>query len=95
MVLAQHGIVGTSMATPMDVSYISDCVIMLRFFEAHGSVRRALSVMKKRTGAHETTIREFQIGPDRLRVGDALKDFQGVLTVLNQACGAPRDHCRR
>jgi KaiC/GvpD/RAD55 family RecA-like ATPase len=65
IVVAQHGIVGTHMATPLDVSYLADSVVLLRFFESHGKVRRALSVMKKRSGAHEQTIREFQIGPDR------------------------------
>ena len=88
IVLAQHGIVGMAMSTPMDVSYLSDCVVLLRFFEARGSVRRAISVVKKRTGTHENTIREFQIGPDRLRVGQALSEFQGVLTGVPQYIGA-------
>jgi circadian clock protein KaiC len=59
---------------------------MLRFFEASGAVRRAISVVKKRTGPHESTIREFRIGPHHLQVGKALADFDGVLT------GAPRYH---
>src|SRR5215813_2705546 len=80
MVVAQHGIVGSSMVTPLDVSYLADTVILLRFFEAAGVVRRAVSVMKRRAGPHESTIREFGIGPDRLRVGDPLSEFQGVLT---------------
>ena len=89
MVVAQHGIVGANMATPLDVSYLADSVVLLRFFESHGTVRRALSVMKKRTGPHEATIREFQIGPDRLHVGQALSEFQGVLTGIPQYLGAP------
>ena len=62
--------------------------MLLRFFEASGAVRRALSVVKKRTGRHESTIREFQIGPDRLRVGTALTEFEGVLTGVPRYTGA-------
>jgi circadian clock protein KaiC len=80
LVMAQQGILGAAMPVPLDISYVADTVVLLRFFEASGSVHRAISVVKKRTGAHETTIRELQIGPDRLRVGAALTHFQGVLT---------------
>jgi circadian clock protein KaiC len=86
-VVAQHGIIGTAMTVPVDVTYLADCVILLRFFEAHGEVRRALSVVKKRTGSHEATIREFQIGPDRLHLGGALTDFQGILTGVPSYTG--------
>jgi circadian clock protein KaiC len=89
IVVAQHGIVGSTMATPLDVSYLADTVVLLRFFEASGMVRRALSVMKKRSGTHEQTIREFQIGPDRLHVGKALAEFQGVLTGVPHYIGSP------
>jgi circadian clock protein KaiC len=85
--VAQHGIIGTTMATPLDLSYLADSILLLRFFEAHGAVRRAISVVKKRTGVHESTIRELEIGPDRLRVGAALTDFQGVLTGVPQYTG--------
>jgi circadian clock protein KaiC len=88
MVVAQHGIVGSNMATPIDVSYLADTVVLLRFFEAAGVVRRAVSVMKKRSGPHESTIREFQLGPERLRVGAALSEFQGVLTGVPHYIGA-------
>jgi circadian clock protein KaiC len=87
IIVAQHGIVGARMATPLDVSYLADSVVLLRFFEAHGLVRRALSVMKKRTGGHEATIRELRIGPDRLHVGEALSEFQGVLTGVPHFTG--------
>ena len=87
IIVAQHGIVGSNMQTPLDVSYLADAVVLLRFFESQGTVRRALSVMKKRTGPHESTIREFQIGPDRLHVGKALSDFQGVLTGIPHYLG--------
>ena len=95
MVVAQHGMVGTMMATPIDVSYLADTVILLRFFEARGAVRRAISVVKKRTGAHEPTIREFQIGPDGLRVGEALTEFQGVLTGVPHYIGGIRPAAER
>jgi circadian clock protein KaiC len=85
MVVAQHGMIG-SMQAPLDISYLADCVVMLRFFEAGGAVRRAISVVKKRSGPHESTIRELRVGPNRLHVGEALADFDGVLT------GIPRYH---
>lgn len=80
LIAAQHGIIGTNMAAPLDVSYLADCVIVLRYFEAAGAVRKAVSVMKKRTGSHETVIREFGIEDNRVRVGAPLTEFQGVLT---------------
>ena len=87
IVVAQHGIVGASMTTPLDVSYLADTVVLLRFFEASGTVRRAVSVMKRRAGPHESTIREYQIGPQQLHVGDPLSEFQGVLTGVPQYVG--------
>lgn len=87
IVTAQHGIVGSNMVTPLDVSYLADTVLLLRFFEAGGQVRRALSVMKKRTGMHESAIRELKLGPGRITVGDALTDFQGVLTGVPHYIG--------
>ena len=79
LVLAQHGLVGP-MQTPLDVSYLSDTVIMLRYFEAEGAVRRALSVVKKRSGAHEHAIREFRLAQGGLHVGPPLKHFRGIFT---------------
>ena len=87
VVVAQHGVVGTAMVTPIDVSYLADTVILLRFFEAFGEVRKAISVVKKRSGPHEATIRELRIGPGALRVGAALTEFQGVLTGVPQYVG--------
>jgi len=78
LTVAQHGLVG-DMHAPVDVTYLADTVILLRYFEALGRVRRAMSVIKKRTGAHEDTIREFTIGYGGLRLGAPLRDFQGVL----------------
>jgi circadian clock protein KaiC len=78
MTVAQHGLVG-DMQTPVDVTYLADTVILLRYFEAMGRVRRAVSVIKKRSGFHESTIREFQIGAAGLTLGEPLSAFKGVL----------------
>jgi len=80
LVLAQHGFLGSNMGTPVDVSYLADTVLMLRFFEAGGAVRRAVSVVKKRTGFHENTIREMRMSSAGITVGRPLADFHGVLT---------------
>jgi circadian clock protein KaiC len=87
LITAQHGMMGMQMGAPIDVSYLADCVILLRFFEANGSVRKAISVVKKRSGSHEMTIREFAIGPDRLHVGEPLNEFHGVMTGVPHYVG--------
>jgi circadian clock protein KaiC len=79
LVLAQHGLMGP-MQTPLDISYLSDAVLMLRYFEAGGRVRRAISVVKKRSGPHEDAIREFRLTGQGVTVGPPLTDFQGILT---------------
>lgn len=76
--VAQHGLVG-DMKSPVDVTYIADTVILLRYFEASGRVRRAVSVIKKRAGTHEDTIREYRIDNSGLKLGEPLSGFQGVL----------------
>lgn len=78
LTVAQHGLVG-DMKAPVDVTYLADTVILLRFFEALGRVRRAISVIKKRMGKHENTIREFQIDAHGISLGEALENFHGVL----------------
>jgi circadian clock protein KaiC len=78
MTVAQHGLVG-DMKAPIDVTYLADTVILLRYFESSGSVRRAISVIKKRTGNHEDTIREYRIDNRGLTIGAPLTEFQGVL----------------
>jgi circadian clock protein KaiC len=78
LTVAQHGLVG-EMKSPVDVTYLADTVILLRYFEALGKVRRAVSVIKKRAGRHETTIREYTIQNGGLTVGEPLSEFQGVL----------------
>lgn len=79
LVLAQHGLVG-KLESVVDLSYLSDNVVLLRFFEAAGELKRAMSIMKKRTGGHEATIREYRIDSLGVRVGNPLADFQGVLS---------------
>src|ERR687893_2670734 len=78
LTVAQHGLVG-DMKSPVDVTYLADTVVLLRYFEALGRVRRAISVVKKRTGAHEDTIREYQIGGSGITFGQPLEAFQGVM----------------
>jgi circadian clock protein KaiC len=88
LVAAQHGIIGATMPVPLDVSYLADAVVLFRFFEAGGEMRKAISVVKKRTGAHETAIRELVVGPGRIRVGEPLKAFHGIMTGVPQYHGA-------
>jgi circadian clock protein KaiC len=87
LTLAQHGMMGVGMSTPVDVSFLADAVILLRFFEAAGRVRQAVSVVKKRLGFHEHTLREMKIGPKGMEVGDVLEEFHGVLTGVPQYRG--------
>jgi len=79
LTLAQHGLVG-DMKAPVDITYIADTVILLRYFEAVGEVRRAISVIKKRFGSHQSSIREFRVGKGGIAVGEPLRGFQGILT---------------
>jgi circadian clock protein KaiC len=87
MTLAQQGLVGP-MGVPVDVSYLADTVILTRYFEARGSVRKAISIIKKRSGAHESTIRELQMTSSGVEIGEALDDFQGVLTGVPRFVGS-------
>jgi circadian clock protein KaiC len=86
MVMAQSGLVGAT-SSPVDVSYIADSVLLLRYFEAHGHVRKAVSVIKKRTGVHESTIRELTFDK-QIVIGEPLVDFRGVLTSVPEYHGA-------
>lgn len=102
MVLAQHGFIGQSTSPPVDVSYLADTVCLLRFFEAQGEVKQAISVLKNRSGDHERTIREFRLREGNILVGDPLSDFNGVLTgvpvftgqekLMNGSNHGPKDH---
>jgi circadian clock protein KaiC len=87
LAVAQHGILG-EMRQTIDVTYLADTVILLRFFEALGRVRRAISVLKKRTGAHESTIRELQINATGITLGQPLEEFHGVLRGVPIYTGA-------
>ena len=78
LTVAQHGVVG-DMQTPVDITYLADTVILLRYFEALGRVRRAISVVKKRTSAHEHTIREYRIDKRGITLGEPLVEFEGIL----------------
>jgi circadian clock protein KaiC len=88
LVMAQTGMVGT-MHSPVDISYIADNVVLLRYFEAGGRIRKAISVVKKRTGRHEDTIRELSLGSHGIEVGAPLTEFQGVLTGVPHFHGEP------
>lgn len=87
MILAQHGLVGV-MGTPIDVSYLADSVIITRYFEALGTIRKAISIIKKRSGVHEGAVRELEMGQGGVRIGPPLDEFQGVLTGVPSYLGA-------
>jgi circadian clock protein KaiC len=87
LTVAQHGLIG-DMKSPVDVTYLADTVLLLRYFEVLGRVRRAVSVLKKRTGAHENTIREFSIDSSGLKLGPPIEKFQGVLGGVLSYLGA-------
>ena len=89
VVLAQHGLMGP-MQSPVDMSYLSDSVIMLRYFEAGGRVRRAISVVKNRSGIHENTIREFRLTSDGVTAGPPLTDFSGIFSGTPTYVGGPK-----
>ena len=91
---AHQGLIGSPMITPVDASYLADAVILMRYFESQGEIRQAISVVKKRGGAHERTIREFRLGQGGIQVGPPLRDFRGVLTgvpIFEAAGGLQRE----
>jgi circadian clock protein KaiC len=79
LILGQHGLLG-NIEADIDMSYLSDAILLFRFFEATGSLKKAVSMVKSRTNAHELTIREFRLGPGGIEVGSELTDFEGVLS---------------
>jgi circadian clock protein KaiC len=89
LVVAQHGLLGSAMQSPIDASYLADTVILFRYYEFQGTLKRAISVVKKRSGMHEDLIREFRMTSGGLVIGDPLERFHGVLTgvpsILQQA----------
>jgi circadian clock protein KaiC len=80
LVYAQHGLLGHNMSTTVDISYLADAVILIRYYEAHGEVSKAISVIKKRSGPHETAIRRLRITTEGLKIGKPLREFRGVLS---------------
>ena len=86
MVVAQHGLIGPT-GGPVDVSYLADTVILTRFFEARGAMKKAISVIKKRSGAHEDTIRELRMSESGIVIGEPLHDFEGVMTGVPRMLG--------
>ena len=80
MVVAQHGLVGANMQTPIDTSYLADSVVLLRYFEYAGKVKKAISVVKKRSGAHEESIRELHFDENGIHLSEPLTQFRGILT---------------
>ena len=91
LISAQHGMMGQAMKTPVDTSYLADNVLLFRYFEAAGEIRQAISMVKKRTGAHERTIREFNLSSEGIKIGDPLRDFHGVLTGTPKYTGGGGD----
>lgn len=91
MTVAQQGVTGVAMNSPVDITYIADTVILFRYFEAGGAIRHAISVQKKRSGMHERSIRELTFRSGKLQIGPALSDFEGVLTGLPTFMGRRKD----
>ncbi|HEY2293291.1 MAG TPA: ATPase domain-containing protein [Thermoanaerobaculia bacterium] len=87
LIMAQSGLLGETLESPVDLSYLADTVVLLRYFEAFGEVRKAISLVKRRTGPHESTVRELRITSEGPRVGRELREFQGVLTGHLQYLG--------
>jgi circadian clock protein KaiC len=87
LTVAQHGLVAPQGESPVDLSYLADAVLLLRFFETGGQIRKALTAVKRRSGPHESTIRELLLGPGGPRVGPALSEFRGVLTGTPEYVG--------
>ena len=77
---AQHGLLGLHMHAPIEASHLADTVVMLRYFEARGEVRQAISILKKRGGVHERSIRDFSMSAEGIRAGAPLRDFRDILT---------------
>lgn len=92
MVLAQAGTIGSPLQSAVDVSYLADNILLLRYFEMQGEVRQAISTIKRRSGNHEHSIRELRLGPDRIYIGRPLRDFQGVLTGTPIFLGGPKEN---
>jgi circadian clock protein KaiC len=91
MILAQAGTIGFPLQSAVDVSYLADNILLLRYFENHGEVRQAISTIKRRSGNHEHTIRELRLAPGRIHIGRPLHEFQGVLTGTPTFLGGSKE----
>ena len=87
LIMAQFGILGTQMGSPVDVSYLADNVLLFRYFEMQGAVRQAISVVKRRSGPHERSIRELRFSANKIEVGASLREFEGILTGIPRFMG--------
>ncbi len=94
LTLAQHGIVGSDMFSPIDISYLADSVVLFRYFEFNGEIKKAISVVKKRSGVHERIIRELTLANNHIRVGQPLSQFEGILTGVPTFTGDRADLAR-
>ncbi|MGB3767672.1 MAG: ATPase domain-containing protein [Phormidesmis sp.] len=94
LVVAQHGVIGPSLEETVDISYLADTVLLLRHFEAKGAIRQAVSVYKKRYGAHEKQIREVRLRPGSIQIGESLSQFSGILSGTPQYTGEGKDLLR-
>jgi circadian clock protein KaiC len=97
LTMAQSGMIGSNMRSPVDLSYLADTIVVFRYFESAGSLRKAISVMKKRSGPHEDAIREIELGSSGFRVGKVLRNLHGILTgtprpTLPETGASPSDH---
>jgi circadian clock protein KaiC len=93
VIVAQHGLI-QNMQSPVDMTYLADTVVLFRFFESRGEVCKAISVLKKRIGGHESTIRQFEIAAGGINVGPPLSEFRGVLTGVPEYIGQRDDVLR-
>lgn len=91
MVLAQAGMLGSALQSAVDVSYLADNILLLRYYEARGEVRQAISTVKRRSGSHEHSIRELKLGPDKIHIGRPLQEFQGILTGTPTFLGGSKE----
>jgi circadian clock protein KaiC len=87
LVLSQAGILGSSMSSPVDLSYLADNMLLLRYFEASGKVRKAISAVKNRSTQHEDTIREIRLSAGAIEIGEPLDQFQGIMTGIPSFIG--------
>ncbi len=89
VVMAQHGFIGSGMSTVVDVSYLADCVILLRYYETAAEIKKAISILKKRSGPHEKSIRDYDLSSNGISVGEPLRQFRGLLTGTPISVDAP------